>query len=203
MTQPGIAQDATVVRAFNYLAQAFGGPGYAVPIGLLMAGVSATAGLNKLLPQWIVILGLLLAVAGELSWVTMLTARAGFLVPLTRFTGFIWMIGAGFLLPAGGRRRIGWRQRTRTMMSTPRARAALGIVMGANAALFFFGALQHVGIVLGPFHEPRIIPAAIVEEDAAVRPYFAVWRRSAAIRAQDGGWRWSPISSRSRACCWV
>lgn len=49
------------------------------------------------------------------------------------------------------------------MMSTPRARAALGIVMGANAALFFFGALQHVGIVLGPFHEPRIIPAAIVE----------------------------------------
>lgn len=32
-----------------------------------------------------------------------------------------------------------------------------------NAALFFFGALQHVGIAIGRFHEPRIIPAAIVE----------------------------------------
>jgi hypothetical protein len=39
----------------------------------------------------------------------------------------------------------------------------LGIIMLANAALFFFGAVQHVGIELGPFHEPRIIPAAIVE----------------------------------------
>jgi hypothetical protein len=39
----------------------------------------------------------------------------------------------------------------------------LGIVMLANAALFFFGAIQHVGITLGRFHEPRIIPAAIVE----------------------------------------
>jgi hypothetical protein len=39
----------------------------------------------------------------------------------------------------------------------------LGIVMLANAALFFFGAVQHVGIAIGSFHEPRIIPAAIVE----------------------------------------
>ena len=42
-------------------------------------------------------------------------------------------------------------------------KAVLGIIMLANAALFFFGATQHVGITLGPFHEPRIIPAAIVE----------------------------------------
>lgn len=36
-------------------------------------------------------------------------------------------------------------------------------VMTANAALFFFGAVQHAGIAIGPFHEPSIIPAAIVE----------------------------------------
>lgn len=35
--------------------------------------------------------------------------------------------------------------------------------MIANAALFFFGAVQHTGVVIGPFHEPLIIPAAIVE----------------------------------------
>lgn len=39
----------------------------------------------------------------------------------------------------------------------------LGFIMIANAALFFFGAVQHAGVVLGSFHEPPIIPAAIVE----------------------------------------
>ena len=39
----------------------------------------------------------------------------------------------------------------------------LGYLMAANAALFFFGAAQHTGIEIGPFAEPRIIPAAIVE----------------------------------------
>lgn len=42
-------------------------------------------------------------------------------------------------------------------------RTLLACLMFANAALFCFGAVQHVGFVLGPFHEPRIIPAAIVE----------------------------------------
>jgi hypothetical protein len=42
-------------------------------------------------------------------------------------------------------------------------RRILEFVMIANAALFFFGAVQHAGFVLGSFHEPRIIPAAMVE----------------------------------------
>src|SRR5580765_7057091 len=36
-------------------------------------------------------------------------------------------------------------------------------VMGVTAALFFFAAIQHAGIGFGPFHEPQIIPVAIVE----------------------------------------
>jgi hypothetical protein len=39
----------------------------------------------------------------------------------------------------------------------------LGCLMIANAALFFFGAVQHMGVSIGRFHEPRIVPAAIVE----------------------------------------
>jgi hypothetical protein len=35
--------------------------------------------------------------------------------------------------------------------------------MIANAALFFFGGVQHAGVPVGRFHEPLIIPAAIVE----------------------------------------
>jgi len=38
-----------------------------------------------------------------------------------------------------------------------------GLLMIANAALFFFGAVQHAGVPVGRFHEPAIIPAAIVE----------------------------------------
>ena len=99
LARPGIAQDATLVRALHYFAIALGGVGYAVPIGLLMAGVSVTAGFTRLLPKWIVALGLFLAGAGELSWLTMVTTKLAFLVPVTRFPGFLWMIAAGFALP--------------------------------------------------------------------------------------------------------
>jgi hypothetical protein len=36
-------------------------------------------------------------------------------------------------------------------------------IMFTNAALFFFGAVQHAGVAIGPLHEPLIVPAAIVE----------------------------------------
>ncbi len=42
-------------------------------------------------------------------------------------------------------------------------RTLLGSLMAANAALFLFGAVQHAGLAMGPFREPRIIPATIVE----------------------------------------
>ena len=57
-----------------------------------------TAGLYKVLPNWIVILGLVVAVAGELSWFEILNVKLLPLIPLTRFPGFVWMIAAGFSL---------------------------------------------------------------------------------------------------------
>jgi len=51
------------------------------------------------LPKWVVVLGLVLAVSGELSWFNMITPKALFLIPLTRFPGFIWLIATGFMLP--------------------------------------------------------------------------------------------------------
>src|SRR5215470_6175304 len=47
-------------------------------------------------------------------------------------------------------------------------RALLGLVMIANAGLFVFGAVQHAGFAIGSFHEPHIIPAAIVESICAL-----------------------------------
>jgi hypothetical protein len=48
----------------------------------------------------------------------------------------------------------------------------LGLIMISNAILFLFGAVQHAGISLGRFHEPRIIPAAIVETICGL---FVLW----------------------------
>jgi hypothetical protein len=65
-----VAQNAALVQAFHYLAVALGGPGFTLPFGLLMAGVSVTAGFLKLLPRWLGAFSLLLALTGELSWLS-------------------------------------------------------------------------------------------------------------------------------------
>jgi hypothetical protein len=51
------------------------------------------------LPKWLVVLGLALAVIGELSWLSMIFPKLLFLIPLTMFPAFVWLIAAGFLLP--------------------------------------------------------------------------------------------------------
>ena len=99
MAYPGIAQDAAVLRALYYLTFALGGVGFSVPMGLLIAGLSIPAAFFKLLPNWLVVFGLVLAVIGELSALSLVIPKALFLIPLTRFPAFIWLIGAGFALP--------------------------------------------------------------------------------------------------------
>ena len=99
MAYPGIAQDPGVLRALYYLTFALGGVGFSVPMGLLIAGLSIPAAFFKLLPKWLVVFGLVLAVIGELSALSLVIPKALFLIPLTRFPGFIWLIGAGFALP--------------------------------------------------------------------------------------------------------
>ena len=68
-------------------------------MGLLMAGVSVTAAFRKLLPRWLIVLGLVLAAAGELSVFYLVNPKLLFLIPLTRFPGFIWIVSVGFLMP--------------------------------------------------------------------------------------------------------
>lgn len=100
MIQPGVAQDHGILLALYYLSFAFGGPGFSIPMGLLIAGIAIPAAFMKLLPKWLVIFGLSLAVAGELSWLHLISPKALFLIPLVRFPGFIWLIATGFALPA-------------------------------------------------------------------------------------------------------
>jgi hypothetical protein len=65
-------------------------------------------------------------------------------------------------------------------------RTALGLIMISNAALFFFGAVQHVGISLGRINEPKIIPAAIVETICGL---FLLWGSIAVLSRVSGHWK--------------
>jgi hypothetical protein len=99
MSYPGIAADVNVLRALYYFSFAVGGVGYSVPLGLLIAGISVTSFFMKTLPKWLTITGVVLALIGELSFLTLVNESFLPLIPLTRFPGFIWLIIAGFKLP--------------------------------------------------------------------------------------------------------
>ena len=65
-------------------------------------------------------------------------------------------------------------------------RIVLGLLMTLNTALFVFGAIQHVGVEIGLFHEPVIVPAAIVESVCAVSLLWGLW---AVFRGSPAFWR--------------
>jgi len=99
MAYPGIATDGNLIRALYYVMFITGGIGYSVPLGLLIAGISVPSWFMKTLPKWLTISGIALAVFGEASTFFMITPNLLFLIPLTRFPGFIWLIVVGFKLP--------------------------------------------------------------------------------------------------------
>lgn len=99
LIHPAVAASPSILLGLYYFAYALGGPGFSIPMGLLMAGVSVSSAFKKLLPKWIVILGLVLAAAGELSVFHLIFPKLLFLIPLTRFPGFIWIVAVGFAMP--------------------------------------------------------------------------------------------------------
>src|SRR6195256_1240230 len=68
------AANDDLLFALYHLQMALGGPGFSVPFGLLLAGIAVTGGLSRSLPKWFAILGVVLAVIGELSWLFLITS---------------------------------------------------------------------------------------------------------------------------------
>jgi hypothetical protein len=104
-TRPGIAEASGAVQVLQALSFAGGGPGFVAPLGLFLAGVSVTAGLHRLIPRWLMGLGIFVAVACELATLTLVVWNAAYFIPVGRFLGVVWMIGVAFTLPkteAGG-----------------------------------------------------------------------------------------------------
>jgi hypothetical protein len=58
-------------------------------------------------------------------------------------------------------------------------------LMFANAALLIFGAVQHAGIAVGPFREPPILPAMIVESICAAA---LIWGAAAVTASARKAW---------------
>jgi hypothetical protein len=103
LSVPEVFASAPVVKAIDFLNFLSGGVFFAVGFGLLAAGVSVTSHFQRLLPRWLVVLGMLLAVTGELSWVSLIAYPANFFIPITRFAGFVWMIMAAVALTKRGK----------------------------------------------------------------------------------------------------
>ncbi len=99
LSRPGISEEPVPVRLLHTLSLGTGGPGHVVPLGLLVAGISVPGLLAGLLPKWLSVAGLVIAGLAQLSTLTLLVEGAAYLLPIARFTGMIWLVVAGFLLP--------------------------------------------------------------------------------------------------------
>ncbi|RJQ84100.1 DUF4386 domain-containing protein [Amycolatopsis panacis] len=86
-------------RALTSFAFATGGPGFVVPLALLIAGLAVPALFLGLLPRWVSIAGLVIASAAVLATFSLLTPALYPLIPIGRFGGVIWLVLAGVLLP--------------------------------------------------------------------------------------------------------
>jgi len=90
-------------RGLQLLMFAAGGPAAVMFSGLLVAGVAVTAGVAGLLPRWLAISGVVLAVLAQISWFSLVFPPALVLLPLARFPTLLWMILAGAMLPVARR----------------------------------------------------------------------------------------------------
>ncbi len=91
LSVPEVVASTPVLKALNFLNFLLGGTVFAVGFGLLAAGVSVTCYFMRLLPRWLVAFGMLLALTGELSSLSLVSYPANFFIPATRYLGFIWM----------------------------------------------------------------------------------------------------------------
>jgi len=107
LSVPEVSASLVATRVLYFMSFLFGGAGFAVAFGLLAAGVSVTSHFARLLPRWLVVLGMIVAVAGELSSLSLIAFPANFAIPVTRYVGFAWLILVGSRLPKTLRRTEG------------------------------------------------------------------------------------------------
>ena len=98
LSVPEVSGSAELAKAIFFLCFLFGGAVYSVGFGLLAAGVSVTSYFMRVIPRWMVVLGMLLAMTGELSSLSLIAYPANFFIPITRYLGLIWMVSVALAL---------------------------------------------------------------------------------------------------------
>ena len=98
LSVPDVLASAPIVKMVSFLNFLLGGVVFAVGFGLLAAGVSVTCYFLRLLPRWLVAFGMLMALTGELSSLSLTAFPANFFIPITRYLGFIWMFSVAVAL---------------------------------------------------------------------------------------------------------
>jgi hypothetical protein len=98
LSVPEVSASAPIAKAIFFASFLLGGVVFAVGFGLLTAGVSVTCYFMRLLPRWLLVLGILLALTGELSSLSLIAYPANFFIPITRYLGLIWMVGTALSL---------------------------------------------------------------------------------------------------------
>lgn len=107
MSRPEVVVDGGLIRALYYLVFLTGGVGHIVALGLLLAGIAVPSLVLGLLPRTLAWTGLAVAVLAEVATLVLIWPEAAVILPVARFTGLIWLIVAGALLP---KRRAELRQ---------------------------------------------------------------------------------------------
>lgn len=105
LARPGVPDGSGLTRTLHLFAFVAAGPGFAIPFGQLIAGIAIVAGVQRFMPRWLMWLGLLLAATAELTFFALIWRPAVFLLPVPRFLGMFWLIGAGAALPTSRRAR--------------------------------------------------------------------------------------------------
>ena len=99
LSRPEVTSDAALVRALYYLTYLTGGPWHVVTLGLLIAGMAVPGLIVGLLPRSVAWAGLIIAGLAELTTLVLIWPGLSPLLPVARFTGLVWLIVAGALLP--------------------------------------------------------------------------------------------------------
>ena len=80
LSVPEVSASLPATRVLHFMTVLFGGAFFAVAFGLLVAGVLVTGHFFRLLPRWLVWFGILIAAAGELASLSLLTLPAAILI---------------------------------------------------------------------------------------------------------------------------
>jgi hypothetical protein len=99
LSRPAVRGDEPLTRALQDLAFLTGGVMHVVFLGLLVAGIAVPALVLGFFPRPLALAGLAIALVAELSTLVLAWSGLGPLLPIARFTGLLWLIAVGFLLP--------------------------------------------------------------------------------------------------------